>query len=188
MTYVWRMKRDHDGCDDHVVTVHFITLGEDQDGDLEGTLLTRFLPFHTGGFSGVDPRGRPWLVIVQHGPVDESSLLVQGEGPYWTLRNFMERAVAFNPEARVWVELCLTRADLLGAYSDDALTRKTAKGWKTSELIYGLLAQMCGISLHDLATGYSKGCAFPGEKHDCQVDVFLDVYERWSARDMPVHE
>ncbi|OIQ79588.1 hypothetical protein GALL_386640 [mine drainage metagenome] len=157
MTNVWRMKRENDTFDDHVVTVHLIILGEDQDGDLEGTFLTRFLPFHTGGFSGVDPRGRPWLVVVQHGSIDESSLLVEGEDPYWALRNAMERAVAYNPEARVWVELCLIRKDLLGAYREDLQAASKAKGWLTSELIWGLLAEMCGVSLHDVAAGYAKG-------------------------------
>jgi hypothetical protein len=188
MTSVWRQAREDEIFDDHVVTIHLITLGDDQDGELEGSFLTRFLPFHTGGFSGVDPHGRPWLVVIQHRPVESSSLLIQDEGPYWPLQASMKRAISFNDEARVVVSLSLTRLDLQCAYDEDALASSRARGWLTSELVYGLLAQMCGASLHDLASGYVKKCAFPEEDHDCEEDVFLDVFARWRARRMPVHE
>jgi hypothetical protein len=109
----------------------------------------------------------------------------------------------FSTESRAWltadldsialrasalVDAVATRLDLLRAYDEDALVSSRARGWLTSELVYGLLAQMCGASLHDLASGYVKKCAFPEEDHDCKEDVFLDVFARWSARRMPVHE
>ena len=179
MTGVWSKSRVEDAHQEDVVTVHLIALPDDQDSDLESTLLCRFLPFHTGGLYGVDPYGKPWLVAIQHGPVGDSSLLVSGQGPYWMLQNSLERAMRHDPDARVMTKLYSTRSDLLRAYGVEGLPSGMAGGWSTTELIHGLLAEMCGVSLMDVMVGRIWQCAFQGELHMCEHDVFLDVFAQW---------
>ena len=71
MTYVWTKSREEDQRKNSLVTVHLILIDEDQDYDVESTIITSFLPFQTGGFSGVDRHGRPWIVIIQHSQYDD---------------------------------------------------------------------------------------------------------------------
>lgn len=182
MTYVWTKSREEDDGGDACVTVHMILIGDDQDCDVESTLLARFLPFHTGGFSGFDQNGTPWLVVIQHAPFDDSSELARREGPFWALQNSLERALQHNPSARVMVENCYTRDELLNQYGVEGLPTGRAHAWSTAELIYGLIAEICDVPLGAVVKGYSIQCAFPNIEHACENDVFRDVFAHWNLR------
>ena len=182
MTYVWTKSREEDDGGDACISVHLILIGDDQDCDVESTLLARFLPFHTGGFSGYDQNGSPWIVVIQHAPSDDSSKLAQSEGPFWALQNSLERALQHSPSARVMVENRYTRSELLNQYGVEGLPTGKAHGWSTSELIYGLIAEICDVPLGAVVNGYPNQCAFPNIEHACENDVFSDVFSRWILR------
>lgn len=182
MTYVWTKSREEDQTKKSLVTVHLILIDEYQDCDVESTIITRFLPFHTGGFSGVDRHGRPWIVIIQHAQFDNSSKLAQSEGPFWALQNSLERALQHSPSARVMVENRYSRDELLDIYAFDGLPTGRAFSWSTAELIYGLLAEICDVPLAHVVNGYSNQCAFPNIEHECENNVFSDVFARWKLR------
>ena len=184
MTHVWTKSRNEDQTINTFVTVHLLRIDDDQDCDLEATLMTRFLPFHTGGFSGFDPHGRPWIVVIQHAPLDETSHFAQIQEPFWVLQNSLERALQHNPSARVLVENRYTRDELLNIYEFDGLSTGGAFSWNTAELIYGLLAEMCEVPLSQLVKGYSNQCAFPKINHECEDNVFSDVFVRWKLREI----
>lgn len=182
MTSVWTKSREENDGGDACVTVHLILVGDDQDCDVEATLLVRFLPFHTGGFSGFDRNGKLWIVVIQHTAIDDSSELVRREGPFWTFQNSLERALQHSPSARVMAENRYTRDELLDIYALDGLPTGRAFSWSTAELIYGLLAEMCDVSLEAVVNGYPHQCAFPNIEHACENDVFSDVFSRWILR------
>lgn len=182
MTYVWTKSRDEEQTKNSLVTVHLILIDEYQDCDVESTIITRFLPFHTGGFSGVDRHGRPWMVVIQHSQYDDSSKLAQKQGPFWALQNSLERALQHSPSARVMVENRYTRDELLEIYEFDGLSTGRTFTWSTAELIYGLLAELCDVPLPHVVNGYAIQCAFPNIEHECENNVFSDVFSRWMLR------
>lgn len=184
ITGVWTKARVENAEDEHLVSVHLIDLPEDQDSELESSLLSCFLPFHTGGFYVVDRYDRAKLVVIQHCPCDDASTNAVFAGAPEILKSSLERALEFNPDAYLIWQSFFARPELLQTYFREGLTEESAQSWTTTELIHGLLAEMCDVPLADIVLGREQRCAFPDEVHMCESDVFLDVFAHWGRRDI----
>lgn len=53
--------------------------------------------------------------------------------------------------------------------------------WTVPDLLMGLLAECCYVPLPDIVAGRITQCAFPDVDHNCEHDVFTDVFARWDA-------
>lgn len=184
ITGVWTKSKVEDAADENLVSVHLIDLPPDQDSELEATLISRFLPFHAGGFYVSDRYDRAKLIVVQQCPCDEKSQnAVFADAPS-ILKGSLARAMEFNADARVMWQSFFTRRDLLQTYFMAGLVDDLAKSWTTTELVHGLLAEMCDVELSDVVLGREKRCAFPDEVHICENDVFQDVFAHWGRREI----
>lgn len=184
MTGIWTKARVEDADDEHLVGVHYIDLPEEQDADLEASMISCFLPFHAGGFYVVDEYDRPKLVVVQHCPCDRESTFAVRTDPEEILKGSLKQALEFNPEAMLSWQTFITRRDLLDPYIWAGLTQEMSMSWTTTELVHGLLAEMCGVPLSDIIRGREQRCAFPDKAHMCESDVFQDVFANWGKREI----
>ncbi|MHB1213188.1 MAG: hypothetical protein ACYC0W_13180 [Candidatus Nanopelagicales bacterium] len=179
LTGIWagrRVTRAHDGV---VVTGHLIALPGYQDGEVESDFLSSHLHLSAGGFHGLYPDGTPWVFLIQIAPEGIGSL-VGIDDPHWAPRDSLQRALRFNHEAEVVDEDLLDRDRLLGVYSWAGVSPDDVALWPVADLVKGLMAECCYVSLDDVVAGYAAGCAFPGVEHDCQADVFSDVFAAWA--------
>ena len=171
--------------EEEVVSGHLIALPEDQHVAVESDFLMSHLSFHVGGFGGVCDDGASWLFMLQIGPAEHVSAAVgtaasvDGHG---LLRRSLDRALSLNPQARVTAELLWERTSLLAVYEQRGAARAVVAGWSTAELLTGLLAECCNVSLPGIVDGHARGCAFPGEAHACEADVFADVFVHRAGR------
>lgn len=184
MTGVWTKARLESVDEEHLVSVHLIELPPDQDSELESTFLSAFLPFRTGGFYIVDEHDRKKLIVIQHCPCDQGSMRAVFTDAAEILKGSLARALEYNPDAWVGWEQFFTRAELLRGYDKHGWPGGLAESWTTTELVHGLLAEMCDVELSDIVLGREKHCAFPDEVHECENDVFLDVFAHWGRRDI----
>jgi len=166
---------------DGVATAHYVSLGDDQDADVESDFLSSHLPLHVGGFGGAYPDGRAWTVILQAAPTEESAseLTVQG-----LLSSEVDRALAFNTAATLQKEVAWTRDELLNVYQDQLVLPSEVESWSMSDLLRGLLTQCCGLWLRGVVRGYPS-CAFPDAPHACEGEVFTDAFSAWVERRIP---
>lgn len=181
MTGIWCVSRKEEVLERQIAAVHLIAIPPDQDVSLEATFLSAFLPFHVGGFFGVDLESRQWIVLVQVGPAIEITSPDPRERPVSAMTVALARALEHNPNARCLLEFSFSHFALIDAYAEIDLTAQLHT-WETTDLVRGLLAQMCGASSARVVVGREGNCAFPKEIHDCQGDVFLDVCQRWSSQ------
>lgn len=182
MTGVWTNSTHDADAGDEVTLAQLIVFPPDQDPVVESDFLCSHLPFHVGGFHGVFPDGQGWMVVLQKAPASASTGLMAASEPHWALVDGIDRALRFNygAEAQDWFaappDLLLTYYNSVGA------DRDIVSNWTATELLWGLLAECCNASLVDVVGGYARGCAFPDRQHDCQSDVFRDVFALWTTR------
>lgn len=167
---------------DPVITAHKILLEEGQDGDLETTFIAAFVPFLTAALHGNDVHGRQWMIVFQVLPLDFRKNKLSRQDGREILEKSLVRALEFNTSAQVVNDYWLPRKLLEVPYPERALGGVGVETWTPSELIYGLMAEMCGVSLQEIFDGYWRGCAFPDLEHECESDVFQDVFQRWTSR------
>ena len=181
MTGIWCVNRKEEALERQIATVHLIAIPSDQEVSLEATFLSAFIPLHVGGFFGVDLEARQWIVLVQVGPAFEFTGPAEREGPVYAMTAALARALEHNPQATCLLEFSFSHLALIDAYAQMDLAPQL-RTWTTTDLVKGLLAQMSGVSGASVVLGREINCAFPKEIHDCQGDVFLDAFERWSAQ------
>jgi hypothetical protein len=154
----------------------------DQDPVVESDFMCSHLPFHVGGFHGVFPDGQGWMVVLQKAPASASLVQMAASDPHWALVDSIQRALRFNYGAEA-LDFAEFTPDFLVRYCIGAgADADVVTDWTVSELLWGLLAECCNVSIAEVAAGYKEGCAFPSREHDCQVDVFRDVFALWTTR------
>lgn len=200
--------------DNDVVLFSFIELGSDQDPDVEWDAIGSHLPFRIGGMTGKDAGGVPWIIVIQKAPADlfDETLPAPSEPPpaWWSplvadgcsaLVDSLARALWFNHDAGLanstfggpgilygedeGGDCFWTIDDLRLAYSTADVPLELIADWSVTELVWGLLAESCGVELTTVADGYRSGCALPADAHECQHDVFRDVFVAWNTGRLP---
>jgi len=181
MTGVWTVP-DRYGHIDCLGYGQLVRLGPGQDGAVEADFLAAHLPFAAGSIHGVGPDGEPWVYLIQVMPRDGAKL-VATDNPYWPMVDALERSLRFNFGAQTvaWADQGWTREDLVEIYEHAGVPRDRTASWSMSELIKGLMAECCYVPLAQVADGYSSRCAFPNRDHECQSDVFADVFMLWTT-------
>ncbi|MDO8306844.1 MAG: hypothetical protein Q7V58_00610 [Actinomycetota bacterium] len=179
LTGIWAGRRVTQALEGVVVTGHLIRLPGYQDGEIESDFLSSHLHLSAGGFHGLYPDGTPWVFLIQIAPEGLGSL-VGIDDPHWAPRDSLQRALRFNHEAEVVDEDLLDRERLLAVYAWAGVGPDDVALWPVSDLVKGLMAECCYVDLDDVVAGYAAGCAFPGVEHDCQADVFSDVFAAWA--------
>ena len=181
LTGVWTLPDRYDADTECLAYGQLVLLGSGQDPEVESDFLTAHLPFAIGGLHGVRPDGEPWTYLLQAMPSDAAQL-VDTSNAYWPMVDALERALRFNYAARSsWADQGWTRDDLATVYEMAGVPAAQVADWIVTDFLKGLLAECCSIPLTVLAEGRSAGCAFPGIEHDCQADVFNDVFARWTT-------
>ena len=185
LTGIWSWPWRGDPAVDLVALVSHVRLGPGQDGSLESDFLSSHLPWAFGGFHGVGPDGDPWLVVVQVAPRSAAGGLVRSANPWWPLTDGVERALRLNPDAEVIDSERLTVDDLRGIYAGAGIPADQIDDWPAGDLLAGLLAECANVHLAAVVSGRVTGCAFPDELHDCERDVFRDVFAGWAQGRIP---
>lgn len=166
---------------DVVILGQFLWLPTGQHVDVETDFLASHLPYHSAIFGGVDREEDPWVFSLQTVP---ASMVRQARGagadPYEAMREAMGNALTYNRHAHVAIEVEWTRPDLLAIYRHRGVDAWRLDGWRIDELLRGLLAELTGVPLLDVACGYPE-CFFPRHPHECQHDVFADVFTAWAG-------
>lgn len=178
MTDLWNNTWTDEAQGEEIASGHFIHLGPDQHVDVETDFLSSHLPFHVAGLGGLFPDGKPWIFIMQKAPADIAILLRGQEDPHAMLREALDRALEFNPEAIVAEELSWHHHDLIGVYEDEGIPAGSVEDWPVADLLRGLLAQCCRADLSEVVAGFPD-CAFPDIAHECEDNVFSDIFARW---------
>jgi hypothetical protein len=179
MTGIWDAAVDTEG-DDLCVCITKIVLGPGQDGVVESGFLGAHLPYHFGGFHGVGPDGSPWTVVAQVAPVSAAER-VGAASPYWPMVDGLDRALQFNPETWIEASIEMDAARLRYMYDLQDVPTELVADWEVGELVRGLLAECCNVPLKEIAAGRITQCAFPERPHECQHDVFSDVFALWAT-------
>lgn len=188
LTGVWLWPWPGDESADNLVLISHVRLGAGQDGVLESDFLSSHLPWAFGGFHGVDADGDPWLVVIQVAPAHVASRLVDSSNGWWPMVDSLDRALHWNREAECLSGQGLDRDDLLGIYGDAGVAQALIEDWSITDLLAGLLAECAYVPLSDIVTGRLTGCAFPDTEHDCEYDVFRDVFAAWAQGRITVPE
>lgn len=174
-----------------VLTLDLLSLPQDHEADVDGSLVDRFLPYGLGGFHGRADDGGEWIVIAQYGPPkDQGSFGVAR----WSQPSGRREPSA--PEAGPETCSSLSRALQLAHVppfpcAAAALDQRSlvepfpdpdvVADWSVDQLYRALLAELCGMPLDVIVQLTPLGCGFPNDAHECQGDVTSDVFARWSA-------
>jgi hypothetical protein len=185
ITGIWMWPWRGDPGADLVALVSHVRLGPGQDGSLESDFLSSHLPWAFGGFHGVGPDGDPWLVVVQVAPRSAAADVVGSANQWWPLTDGVERALRLNPDAGLIDSEGLTVDDLRGVYDAEGIPADQIDDWPAGDLLAGLLAECANVHLAAVVSGRVTGCAFPDELHDCEHDVFRDVFAGWAQGRIP---
>ena len=183
-TWLWPWRGSEEG-QDLVVLISKVTLGINQDGSMECDFLSSHVPWAFGGIHGVGPSGDPWLMLAQIAPAS-LSLVVNSENDWWAMVDGLIRALTYNNEAEVSQDVGLTKADLHDAYKDSGISVDRIADWSVTELVSGPLAEATNMALTQIVDGRTRQCAFPDTTHECQHDVFRDVFAGWTTGLIPV--
>ncbi len=176
---------------DQIAAIHLLEVPEDQDVDAQLGFITSQLPTFVAGFGGSYPDGSQWLITFERGPAGGRDK----QADVRNLRRHLARVIKLDPTIKVVQEAVLTRQQLRKLYpiwSNRILSgRDLAEGGRVvvdpdslgvTDLLRGIAAEACGLSLRDLCRAYPSGCGFPGEDHTCTGNVFSDVFQAWNDR------
>jgi len=179
LTGVFTAGANLDTTHELVATASLVQLGRLQHDVVESDFLGAHLPFHVGGFHGMGPDGWPWTVMLQLAPVSAATLV--DADPFWPMDDGLSRALALNAEATLIEHLALDRDAVFDIYLDGGVDASSIDEWDLPELMLGLLAECCYVPLQQIVVGRITQCAFPHADHDCQHDVFGDVFAMWAS-------
>lgn len=188
MTGIWTNSTHDADVGDEVALAQLIVFPPDQDPVVESDFLCGHLPFHVGGFHGVFPDGQGWAVVLQKASAATSMELMAASESHWVLVDAIDRALRFNYGADAQDWFAATRELLLTIYHRSGADLDVVEDWSVTELLWGLLAECCNVPLVDIVDGYAQECAFPGREHNCQGDVFRDVFALWTTRALSAPE
>ena len=181
LTGIWQWPwPGDDDADDLMVLLSKVSLGDGQDGALESDFLSSHTAWAFGGIHGVGPDGSPWLVLAQIAPA-VAGALVSSPSPWWALADGLDRALRFNAEADLGTRIGMNRDDLVRVYGEAGVAPERLTDWTVPDLVSGLLAECAYVPLPQVVAGAVTGCALPDIDHDCQHDVFRDVFAAWTA-------
>ena len=183
MTGIWQAAVDLDTDTELVATASLVRFGRDQHDQLEADFMGSHLPFHFGGFHGVGPDGHPWAMMLQVAPSSAADL-VGSDSVYWPMSDGLDRALHYNWEAELLSDRGFRRLDLVDIYTERGVEPSAVEDWTVPELMLGLLAECCYVPLRQIVAGRIPQCAFPDAEHECQRDVFSDVFARWGAGEL----
>lgn len=178
MTGVWINTTVEPPTDSDIALGQLIDLPIDQDPVVESSFTTAYLPYHVGGFHGTYADGQGWIFVLQKCPAD-SRKSVGANDPTWPMIDALERVSQLNQAAEFTFETTWNRKRLINVYASYGIEESRITAWSISELMWGLLAQCCYAPLDRVVDGHLVQCAFLGTEHDCQGDVFSDVFARW---------
>lgn len=178
MTGMWQAGAHLDVGAELVATAGLVQFGRDQHDELEADFLGAHLPFHFGGFHGVGPDGHPWAMMLQIAPASAAAL-VGSDTQFWPMLDGLDRALHYNWEASLLFDRGFTRADLMVIYAQQDVEVAAIEDWSVPDLMLGLLAECCYVPLPQIVAGRITQCAFPDYSHECQYDVFNDVFSVW---------
>lgn len=180
MTGIWHAGSDLDGGVELVVTASLVRFGRDQHDQLEADFLGSHMPFHFGGFHGVGPDSQPWAMMLQIAPASLADL-VGSDSPFWPLSDGLDRALHYNWEAELLDDRGFTRSNMVDNYVGRGIDPSAIEDWTVPDLMLGLLAECCYVPLEQIVVGRITQCAFPDTAHECQRDVFSDVFAMWGS-------
>lgn len=181
MTGIWINKTHDPDVGNEVALAQMIILSADQDPAVESDFLCSHLPFHIGGFHGVFADGQAWLVIIQKASAALSKHMVSATDPHWILVDGISRVLRYNAGAEAEQWATWDRDSLETYYAQQGVEVAVIASWSIAELLWGLLAECCNAPLLAVVQGYKTGCAFPNREHNCQADVFNDVFSLWTT-------
>jgi hypothetical protein len=164
---------------DALTLASYVSLGAGQDSALEADFLCSHLPWAVGGFHGVDADGEPWLVVLQSAP-GEAAQAVGSSNDWWPMVDGLEQALRWNELARVQSSDGLDRDKIVEIYEEAGVDVDLIVDWTINDLLSGLLAGCAYVPLVDVVAGRLVNCAFPNEMHECEHDVFRDVFAAWA--------
>jgi len=160
---------------------YFIRLDSDSDPFMESTNFSAFLPLCVGGVHGAFADGDYWMVLFQVVPEylcyelfsvhDYSSLLER------QLQRVPDLKAIGSVDERWYFDADEIRWDLSEFVS--VKVGKLMQDWTIFELIQAAQAQLCNVPLKEIVRGRITQCAYPNTDHDCQHDVFRDVFAQW---------
>lgn len=179
LTGVWTARVDIDADAELVAMASLMRLGRDQHDVVESNFLGAHMPYHFGGFHGMGPDGHPWAMMLQVAPVSAAALV--GAECFWPMTDGLDRAWHYNWEADCLHDQGFDRDQLVSIYAFSGVDASAIEDWGVAELMLGLLAQCCYVPLPQIVAGRIVQCAFPDVEHECQHDVFSDVFARWGA-------
>ena len=180
-TGVWSQSHPATKGSENLAGFYFISIPSDQHVELESNFLGAYLPFKVGGIYGNNPDGSQWIIFALVAPFYGE---LYGNQDRITSEMFLEsldRALSFNARANACADRLYRHKDLVDLYANQGID-VASLDWPTHDLVNGLLAEMCGAPLQQIASGYKQKCAYPHIEHDCKLNVFLDVFSRWQRR------
>jgi hypothetical protein len=209
--------REQASGDSDVVLLAGIDLGPEQDPAVEWDAIGSHLPHLIGGFQGRYPDGSGWIVVIQKSPEHLVSDVTVGGRPGEGFDDYVEstgelamvdglmRALWFNHEASLTGadsggprivhegfaeggDFLWTLSDLRSAYAVRGVGLEEIADWSVLQLVHGLLAEGCGVPLAQIVQGNEAGCAFPDTVHECEHDVFRDVFVAWQQGRIRIDE
>lgn len=187
MTGIWDFGASYEADVPTVAMASLVKFGEDQDGILESDFLAAYMPYRLAGFHGVGPDGQAWAVMIQAAPMSAAES-VGAITAFWPMMDGLDRGLHYNWDAWVREEVGWTRDVLLEIYADDGVAPTHLADWSVQELVLGLLAECGNVPLPQIVAGRVIQCAFPDLDHECQHDVFRDVFYAWQTDLLPVEE
>jgi hypothetical protein len=161
------------------VLAQLIGLGEGQDASVEADFMAAHLPFYHCCLQGSDSHGVPWILLVQVAPAAAAALLGTNN-VYWPMAESVDRVLIYNAEASVLQQRGWQRPALVELYGRAGVEAGMVADWTAADLVLGLIAECCHVSLPQVVAGWADGCAFPNLDHDCAHDVFADVFAQWT--------
>ncbi len=161
------------------VVAQLIALGEGQDASVEADFLAAHLPFYHCCLQGSDPRGLPWVLLLQVAPSSAAGLLGTNNA-YWPMAEAVDRALIYNDDAVVVHERGWQREQLIEIYGRAGVDPAVLADWTVSDLALGLVGDCCYVPLPQIVAGRTDGCAFPNLDHECTHEVFTDVFSMWT--------
>ena len=179
MTGVWAAQHTDVGDGQLLAYGHLLSLDADHDGAEQSELLAAHLTFHVGGFRGVGPDGRPWVYLAQVAPASEADW-VESVDPYSPMVDAMDRALRYNLGAELISSGGWSHADLVDVYGARGIDPERVAGWTVRELMVGLVAECCDVSLAELVAAQERVRRLPDEERAQTPDVFADAVARWS--------
>lgn len=187
MTGLWEAGADFDDEQELVASAALVQFGPDQHDVLESDFLGSHMPFHFGGFHGAGPDGHPWAMMLQIAPASAAQL-VGSDTVFWPMLDGLDRALHYNWEAELLSDRGFTRDSLVEVYAAQGVEPSGVEDWSVPDLMLGLLAECCYVPLPQIVTGRITQCGLPDMHHDCQRDVFRDIFSAWMTGQLQPEE